>query len=64
MEIEHMTQAIKGGLPKEITEQKDYYKIFLIFLEKLNTQDYSDYIVMTMPNPRVEWYEKSSYDAI
>jgi hypothetical protein len=34
MEIEYMIQAIKQGLPKEITEQKDYYELFLVFLEQ------------------------------
>jgi len=38
--------------------------LFVRFLKqrKIRLQDYADYLVMTLPNPRSKWYTKRTYD--
>lgn len=56
-------QMISQSLPSQITVQKGSAN-FISFIQTLKSQDYSDQLVMTMPEPRMTNYADSNYDNI
>ncbi|TNV85125.1 hypothetical protein FGO68_gene1005 [Halteria grandinella] len=63
MEISPFNSLLSSNLPKEIMTQKDGAE-FAHFLAGTQSYDFSDQLVMTMPEPRITVYEQASYDDI
>ena len=44
-----------------------YYPDFVAFLKDpslVSLNEFADHLVMTLPSPRIDWYQKSSYQSM
>lgn len=59
MEFEYFLPLIADRLPVTLRGNKDF-RLWLKY--EANLTEYTDYIVMTMPSPRLNWYANKDYD--
>jgi hypothetical protein len=64
MELGGFVRGLARVLPREIVGQPGSSEFREYVLSGVESVEYSDVVVLALPAPRTEWYEKSSYDDI
>lgn len=59
MEFEYFLPLIADRLPLSLRSNRDF-RLWLKY--EVNLTEYTDYLVMTLPSPRLNWYANNDYD--
>ncbi len=60
MDYDYFLDILADNLPKDI--QNEHFTAFLKNKVLISLDYYADYLAMTLPSPREEWYSYSSYE--
>ena len=63
MEQKHFFNLLSYYLPGELAQNEDF-KAFIRDDSLISTQEYADVILMSLPTPRVTYYESTNYEDI